>query len=303
MSEHVTPLSPAPDTLWFYADAKNETLGPMPFAALEHLAATGVIQPSTHVIERGGSEWKPFSVVAAHPADLESNPPPASTKGDAKPKGIPARIGAFFTNRQRRLPVFLTLIFTYPIGLFLLWRNDAFARRGKIIASVIFGFVFIGILVQPKPHSAGSAEATPSKGSKRIGIGEKFRLGDFTYQINFSETRTSIGPSFARVAASGNGVFVIVHYSITNESDKTRTVLSDDFVLRDSKGRTFRPSSKALAALAMTSTEKDLLLSELQPGLERETATAFEVSDDSELVLIVPEKGLFGSKRVEVRLD
>ena len=139
MSEHVAPLPPAPDTLWFYADAKNEAVGPVPFAELERLAATEAIQPETQVIEKSGSEWKPFSVVAAHPADSESKPPPASTTGDAKPKGIPARIGAFFTNRQRRLPVFLTLIFTYPIGLFLLWRNDAFARRGKIIASVIFG--------------------------------------------------------------------------------------------------------------------------------------------------------------------
>ena len=79
MNENVAPPPRAPDSLWYYADASNAPVGPVPFVELQRLAAAGVIHAATHVIESGGSEWKKFASVLLPPppAPVELTPPPA----------------------------------------------------------------------------------------------------------------------------------------------------------------------------------------------------------------------------------
>ena len=144
-------------------------------------------------------------------------------------------------------------------------------------------------------------------GGGRIGQFKNFKLGNFSYAIGECEMRNEVGPTgFGSVESGLNAVFVVVHYSIMNESNSTKTVVADDFLLRDAKGRQFRPSSRGITAFMMEEgSNKDFILSELQPGVERETATVFEIPDNalgSNLTLIVPQKGLFGSKAVEVSI-
>jgi|GEM_PF-2295678 len=132
---------------------------------------------------------------------------------------------------------------------------------------------------------------------------QKFRLGDFSYEIRRCDLRARLGPELLSVKAGGGGVFVVVRFAIANETKKTETVLSDDFILRDGEGREFSPASNALMALMMEGENKDFLLSEIHPGVEKESLTAFEIPKtalSTELFLIVPEKGLLGSKTVEV---
>ena len=76
------PVNPSPEaqTLWYYTDAANQPVGPLPFSDLQQLAAAEVIQPETHVIEEGGTEWKPFASV---------NPPPACTETKPASADIP----------------------------------------------------------------------------------------------------------------------------------------------------------------------------------------------------------------------
>jgi hypothetical protein len=138
----------------------------------------------------------------------------------------------------------------------------------------------------------------------RIRQFQKFRLGDFTYEIKRCELRARLGSEFLSYTKPGAGaVFVLVRFVIANETKKTATVMSDDFTLRDAPGREFQPASKALTALMMEDENKDFLLTEIQPGIEKESITAFEVPKTaltSDLILIVPEKGFAGSKTVEV---
>jgi hypothetical protein len=132
---------------------------------------------------------------------------------------------------------------------------------------------------------------------------QRFRLGDFTYEIRRCEVRTRLGSEFAPAKPSAGAVFLVVRFAIANETKKTETVLSDDFTLRDGQGREFSPASNALTALMMGGENKDFLVSEIQPGVEKESLTAFEIPKaalSTNLVLIVPEKGLLGSKTVEV---
>lgn len=137
-------------------------------------------------------------------------------------------------------------------------------------------------------------------------VGDRFVLGDFAYIISGAQARTSVGNQLVKEEASEGALFIVVSYVIENLGNAPATVVSDDFLLVDAKGRQFKPSSHANTALAMSGGRKDLLLSELNPGVKRTVKTAFEVPEaavGAGLKLVVPEKGLLGSKTVEVALQ
>ena len=73
---NVEPVNPSPESqsLWYYADAANQPVGPLPFSDLQQLAAAGVIQPETHIIEEGGTEWKKFASIIPLRACTETKP-------------------------------------------------------------------------------------------------------------------------------------------------------------------------------------------------------------------------------------
>ena len=83
------PSMPAPDALWYYADASNEPLGPFPMDVLQRLAGMGVIQPQTQVIEKGGSEWREF--VAVVPPPTRAEPIQQPSRGERKPRARVSR--------------------------------------------------------------------------------------------------------------------------------------------------------------------------------------------------------------------
>jgi hypothetical protein len=140
---------------------------------------------------------------------------------------------------------------------------------------------------------------------KQLQLGERFQLGDFAYVVNKVTARKSVGGQFVNEKASDGAIFLIVDYTIENLGRETETVLTDDFKIRDSQGRTFSPSSDANTALAMSGKSKDLIVSQLQPGLKKNMSTAFEVPEEAAkagATLIIPEKGFLGSKSAEIAL-
>ena len=172
MTEGMQPSTPAPDTLWYYADASNEAVGPLPMDVLQKLAAAGVIQPETYVIEKGASEWKKFAAVVPPFSSAEQKPDPVADVAhkpaptdpritEETPQGIWTRVLKFFSNRERRLPTFVALLFLYPIGLLLLRQSNAFTKRGKVVTAVAFGVALLcGIFGAPHSNSNKSgAEA------------------------------------------------------------------------------------------------------------------------------------------------
>lgn len=347
-----TPKMPAPEKKWFYANAENQPIGPMSVAELRQLAEVGTINPSTFVIEEGGTEWKTYGAIATPP--VPSVPPLPTLPTEKKPLRWPAVVG---------------VLVCYPVGLIALWLSKGYSRAQKWTMTGISvtafgvalslqrpGFIFLAIVsngllfiwwgeklgavwkfalsvllclfflppafVETVPSNNSPALVAspvlqsrptanvppPSREEKpprsRVQLKESFRLGNFTYKILGTSRQTEIGGGFSHLMTSPGAVFFLVNYKITNESNKTETVMSDDFVLKDSKGREFRPSSKALTALTMSEPDRDFILSELQPGLTKQTITAFEIpvsALEAEVVLIVPEKG-WGAGRVEVLL-
>lgn len=122
-------------------------------------------------------------------------------------------------------------------------------------------------------------------------VGDAFDLGGHRYQVTGIQTGQRVGQKYSNVSASKGAAFVVVDYTIATLAKETSTVLAGDLVLRDTQGRTFRPSSNATTAYAATR-GVDLLLSELQPGIAREQAAVFEVPNDAlaRVDLVVPAK-------------
>lgn len=157
-------------------------------------------------------------------------------------------------------------------------------------------------LVTPTEESV--AEKPPPK-ARQPKFGEAFRLGDFTYSVTNVKVMDEVGKGYGKKTASEGAAFVVVQFTIQNEGNATETVLTDDFLIVDAKGREFRPSTEANMALAMAGGGKDMIVSELQPGLKKATATAFELPEGSAkgtFTLVIPEKGLLGTGAVRITL-
>ncbi len=206
--------------------------------------------------------------------------------------------------KRNPLIIGLTLVFCFPLGLFLMWTHTNWQPKTKwIISGVICFFVLlVGSSMKADKAKAtamtsdrGFTERAPSANAKsKYELGKEFELGDYKYRITNVDQRQQIGDE----QASSGAAFVVVTYTIENCTKESQAVLSDDFSLLDSQGRKYNTSSKASTALVFNTEDKDFLLSELQPGLPRQMQQGFELplkSLESELILSVPKKGLFSS--------
>jgi hypothetical protein len=130
-------------------------------------------------------------------------------------------------------------------------------------------------------------------------LGHPFTLGDYTYIVTKFEATRKIGEKYHNKEAQHGGKFLIIYYSIRNNSKKTATVISNDFEVIDDHGRSFSPYSGGSLYL-----DSDFLLSQLQPGLTKSTAIVFEMPEDAfagSLKLVIPEKaGIFKKKGTAV---
>ena len=102
-------------------------------------------------------------------------------------------------------------------------------------------------------------------------IGQEFKLGDYTYRITNFTLTSRVGNEFSREVAEEGGKFVVVSFTIRNDTNKTQQVLADDFEIKDAQGRRFANDSNASTALMMSGGKKDFILREIlktYPGIK-----------------------------------
>lgn len=209
----------------------------------------------------------------------------------------------------------------FPVGLILMWTQTNWQRRTKWIITGIFGLLLISALSQSKNsentfHNRGAdKETSTSVDTVKLStqteyvLGQEFTLGEYKYNVVQVEKTKKIGTemfgTFTGTVSSPGAIFVVVTYTIENCTKSTKTVDAEDFILIDSEGRRFHPSSDANTALLLHEDDKDFLLSELHPGIARRMKQAFEIpmkAMESELILTIPKKGLFSSGHAAIRL-
>ncbi len=178
------------------------------------------------------------------------------------------------------------------------------AKGNPVVGCLAILVIAIVIGAIASSHNTDDSSQKASSSAHRA-IGESFALGDFTYRVDKVRTAHTLGNEFTHQTAAPEATYVIVYFSILNNANETKVVLTDDFTLVDPQGRRYSPSSEANTALMMTSENKDFLLSELHPGVTKRTATAFEIPKDSltsGLYLEIPEKGLLSTGKETVTI-
>lgn len=180
-------------------------------------------------------------------------------------------------------------------------------RRGHTmtIRLVAFGWLIATTVVWATTDlKRQTKHAQSTSVGKVYSMGERFELGGFAYRVLTAEATFRVGSSVFKAQASEGAVFCIVKFEIENMKQKTDVVLSDDFKIKDSRGRIFMTSSRVTMPLSAGGKE-DFIMSQLQPGIKRKSVSGFELpinALDGDLFLVIPEKGMFSAGNVEVKL-
>lgn len=148
----------------------------------------------------------------------------------------------------------------------------------------------LAVLAKLTPEEQGKLDEL-----KRPRLGKPFKLGAFRFVVDSVNATDTLGSGLAAEKAPKGGMFIVVTHRIENTARTTATIRTTELRIVDKQGREFSPSSRAAAILAMSG-EKDFMVAELQPGLERTIKVPFEVPADvlkNGVSLVVPE--LFGA--------
>jgi hypothetical protein len=108
------------------------------------------------------------------------------------------------------------------------------------------------------------------------------------------ERRKRLGNEFFGETADGE--FLIVRLVVRNDSKATRTIGATFMTVVDAKGHEFSTSSDGCMALSMSGDKTaELLLTEVQPGLEKKIAVVFDVPPGSKNLTLKVPSGLLDS--------
>lgn len=196
----------------------------------------------------------------------------------------------------------LAIIF-FPVLFSWFTLQKGYPTKTRVAA---FGWLALSLVISFNmfQFKEGSTPApTETDEVRRYELGESFQLGSFLYKIKGVRTRSIIGNQVHSESPSEGAVFLVVSYTIENTGDETSTVLANDFKIKDSSGRIYTPSNTANSALNVEYDNKEILFSQLQPGIKKEGLTAFEVPEKSiekPLEFIVPTKKMFSSEKAVI---
>lgn len=160
----------------------------------------------------------------------------------------------------------------------------------------------------PRPAAFAGATVPKSKaGSPAVySLGKAFRLGPYTYTVTGCETAVALGSEFNPMRPNPGNEYVIVTFSVRNDSTKPRVVSTDPLKLADADGAVYTACGQGAAAPRTELTRHDIWLTEVRPGSTKTLAAAFEVPVTAlkpPIKLFVFDQGLLGSGEAIVDLQ
>ena len=136
-------------------------------------------------------------------------------------------------------------------------------------------------------------------------LGQAFRFGLYTYTVAGSQTAATLGGQYKPVSAGQAAEYLVVTFTVRNDSMRARELSTADLKVEDANGNPYGPSRQAAAVLHPGPEESDNWLTDIEPGVTKVVAVAFEVPETSlgkPLKLIIPEQGPFASRKASVTL-
>ena len=154
--------------------------------------------------------------------------------------------------------------------------------------------------------SISSRSGAGANGESVYPIGAAFHLGDYTCTVTGWTTATTLGSDADRLTAGDASTFLIVHFTMRNDTSRARPVLADDFTLVDANGVRHHVSDAATEALTSTRpNENGAVIREVQADSSDPFDIAYEIplaSVKGALKLVIPQRGLFTAGKVVVNL-
>lgn len=153
---------------------------------------------------------------------------------------------------------------------------------GKIVLWSIVGVVGIGaastFLADPEADITRASTTTPAA-ETIFSIGDVVNSGDFSISVTSVRTRSIVGVEFLEEAAGDGGIFVVVEFSYRNETNSPINAFrAPEVELIDPNGIRY---SQDIGASAAYATESDLntnSFSDINPGIQINDASVFEIS-------------------------
>jgi hypothetical protein len=174
------------------------------------------------------------------------------------------------------------------------------------------GLGVVGFRVLPPLQSGAlmaatmaGTQAAPASPGNVYAPGNAFRLGPYTYTITGRQTAATLDGRFSPASANPGDEYLIVTFSVRNDSAKPRVFSTDAFKLQDANGALYAACGQGAAVPRTELTRGDLLLTEIQPGATKRVAAAFEVpavSVTPPFKLLVFEQDLLGTHEATVDL-
>ena len=108
-----------------------------------------------------------------------------------------------------------------------------------------------------------------------IKLGDTITVDNIAYHVIKSSTTSRVGDEYAGKTA--DDIFIILALEMQNNGQQSKTILSSDFKLIDSKGREFSPDDSAWVYLT-----DNIMLKQLQPNLPTKGEIIFDVPNNPE---------------------
>lgn len=136
----------------------------------------------------------------------------------------------------------------------------------------------IAAISEPKSQSA--KEEKP-KEDPIAGAGATWDVGKLHYELVKVAKKKQLGNmAMGGKKAEDGSIYYVIAYKLTNKTNQTVTIASDNFKLVSQDGVEFSPDSDGATALMMSGDKSDFLLSQLQPGVRKSATTVFLLPED-----------------------
>jgi hypothetical protein len=152
-----------------------------------------------------------------------------------------------------------------------------------------------------KAAEEAAAKKAAKEAAKNAAIGDTVRVGDAEWTVtNARRAKVLRQKGFGSFGDAKQGNFVIVGFTFTNQSNEAVTLDTISLPLHDSQGRVYEADTDTFGYIPA---EKDIFLTQVNPGVTQEGAVIYTVAPDaSGFTLHAGDLEFFGADEAKIAL-